>query len=452
MNATIAKRGTKATLLIRDARAFDPALGLDQRADIAIEKGQIIAITPTGKGKAPGGDTIEAGGRLLLPGFVDLHTHLRTPGREDEEDIASGTAAAAAGGYVTICAMPNTDPVVDNAAVLQSLIEAAESEAVVRVAFLGAISRGQQGAHLADMWDMAEAGAVAFSDDGRPVTDAGLLRAAFQAASLTGLPLSLHCEDPDLAANGVMNDSRVSARLGLTGMPDAAESAAIARDLQIAAYEEARVHIAHISCAASLDHLRAARGTTARDPAGQSIQNRVTGEVTPHHLALTDAHVESLDSNFKMNPPLRGEADRLALVAALADGTIDCIATDHAPHAAQEKETPFEEAAFGVIGLETAFPVLYTTLVETGDLPLDRLVLAMSTGPARAFNLPVPAIAEGEEANLCLVDTEAEYVIAADSFKSKSRNSAFNGRRVKGRVQLTLAAGRIAYKREESSV
>lgn len=451
MTATIAKRGAKATLLIQGARVCDPAQGLDQRADITIEKGQITAITPAGKGKATGADIIEANGRLLLPGFVDLHTHLRTPGREDEEDIASGTAAAAAGGYVTICAMPNTDPVVDNAAVLQSLMEAAESEAVVRVAFLGAISRGQQGVHLADIWDMAEAGAVAFSDDGQPVTDAGLLRAAFQAAKLTVLPLSLHCEDPNLAAAGVMNESQVSARLGLTGMPDAAESSAIARDLQIAAYEGARVHIAHISCARSLDHIRAACDMMARESEGQTAAARVTGEVTPHHLALTDAEVEGLDANFKMNPPLRGESDRLALVAALADGTIDCIATDHAPHAAQEKETPFEEAAFGVIGLETAFPVLYTALVETGDLSLARLVLAMSTGPARAFNLPVPAIAEGEEANLCLVDTEAEYVIAPDEFKSKSRNSAFTGRRVNGRVQLTLAAGRVAYKREELS-
>lgn len=439
MAATIAKRGTKASLLIGDARVFDPARGVDMRADVTIEKGQIVSIAPVKKGAPGGGETINAAGALLLPGFVDLHVHLRTPGREDEEDIASGTAAAAAGGYVTICAMPNTDPVVDDAATLASLTETAEAEAGIRVAFLGAISRGQRGEHLADLWDMAAAGAIAFSDDGRPVTDAGLLRAAFQAASLTGLPLSLHCEDPSLAGAGVMNESEVSARLGLTGIPCTAESADVARNLAIALYENARVHIAHISCAQSLEHIKAARAAGAR----------VTCEATPHHLALSDTAVTAanLDSNLKMNPPLRSDTDRSRLVEALAAGEIDCIATDHAPHAAQEKETPFEEAAFGTVGLETAFPVLYTELVESGQVPLEKLVLAMSTNPAQAFGLPVPAIAEGEEANLTLIDTEEEFVIDAAAFRSKSRNSAFAGRQVKGKVLLTIAAGREAYRK-----
>lgn len=463
MTTTIAKRGTKATLLIRDARIFDPALGLDERADVTIEKGQIVAITPAGKtagkGKAAGAETIDATGRLLLPGFVDLHAHLRAPGREDEEDIATGTAAAAAGGYVTICAMPNTDPVVDDASVLASLVEAAEDEAVVRVAFLGAISRGQEGVRLADLWDMAAAGAVAFSDDGRPVTDAGLLRAAFQAARLTRLPLSLHCEDPDLAGAGVMNEGEVSARLGLTGIPCSAESSMVARDLAIAAYEGARVHFAHVSCARTVKQIKEARNSAhaylsqeknleeSEDDTGNGAPVfEVTCEVTPHHLVLTDADVDSLDTNFKMNPPLRSRRDRRALIEALAAGDIDCIATDHAPHAAQEKETPFEEAAFGTIGLETAFPVLYTELVQTGQVPLERLVLAMSTNPARTFGLPVPSLKEGEEANLTLIDTDEEFDIEPSGFNSKSRNSAFAGRRVKGRVLLTIAAGRVAHK------
>ncbi|MEK7816722.1 MAG: dihydroorotase, partial [Actinomycetota bacterium] len=316
MATIIAKRGTKASLIIRDARAFDPAAGVDKRADVIIDKGKITGIAAAGKGQAAGAETVDAAGRLLLPGFVDLHAHLRAPGREDEEDIASGTAAAAAGGYVAICAMPNTDPVVDNASVLASLIEIAESEALVRVAFLGSISRGQEGTRLSDMWDMAVAGAVAFSDDGRPVVDGGLLRAAFQAARLSGLPLSLHCEDSGLAAGAVMNEGEVSARLGLAGIPAAAEVAAVARDLEIAAYEGGRGHIAHISCARTLELIAAAKQAGAE----------VTSEVTPHHLTLTDSDVEALDSNFKMNPPLRTGEDRRALVAALAEGVIDCVA------------------------------------------------------------------------------------------------------------------------------
>ncbi|MFA5801866.1 MAG: dihydroorotase [Thermoleophilia bacterium] len=441
MTTTIAKRGTKATLIIADVRVFDPASGIDITTDVTVEKGVITRIGPAGKSRPQGAQVIDARGLLLLPGFVDLHTHLRSPGREDEEDMASGTRAAAAGGYVTICAMPNTDPVVDNAAVIASLAEVAESDAVVRVAFVGAISRGQKGEHLSDLWDMAGAGAVAFSDDGRPVTDSGILRSAFQAAHMSDLPLSLHCEDPGLAGAGVMNEGEVSARLGLAGIPCASESADVARNLEIALYENARVHIAHISCIRSLELISAARVSGAR----------VTCEVTPHHLTLTDTNVAGLDSCFKMNPPLRGEDDRMALVAALVSGVIDCIATDHAPHAAQEKDTPFEEAPFGVIGLETAFPVLFTELVETGEVSLDVIVQAMSSNPAKAFGLPVPAISVGEEANLCLVDTLNEFEIDPASFQSKSRNTPYAGRKVKGCVQMTLAAGRVAYRNELTS-
>jgi len=401
---------------------------------VLIEKGQIVRIAP-GKGNVGDIQVIDGAGCLLLPGFVDLHTHLRSPGREDEEDMTSGTRAAAAGGYVTICAMPNTEPVVDNAAVIASLVEVAEADAAVRVAFLGAISSGEKGVHLSDMWDMAEAGAVGFTDDGRPVVDAGLLRAAFQAARNVNLPLSLHCEDLDLAGAGVMNEGTVSAQLGMAGIPASAESSDVARNLDIALYEGARVHIAHVSCAGSVVAVEAAR----------KAGGAVTCEVTPHHLVLNEEEVRSLDSGFKMNPPLRSEADRLALVEALASGVIDCIATDHAPHASQEKETTFEEAPFGVIGLETAFAVLYSELVETGAVSLEALVQAMSSNPARVLNLPVPVIQEGQEANLCLVDVDGEYEIDPTGFFSKSRNTAFTGRKVRGRVLMTLAAGRLAH-------
>lgn len=439
MTTTI-KKAAKASVTITNVRVLDPARGLDTVADVAIEKGVIRAIAPRGL-EAMTGEVIEGEGKLLLPGFVDLHTHLRTPGREDEEDIASGTAAAAAGGYVTICAMPNTYPVVDNAAVLGSLLETAEKDALVRVAFLGAISTGQKGEHLSDMWDLSEAGAVAFSDDGRPVASGGLLRSALQAAKLVDLPLSLHAEDQTLAAGGSIHEGELSARLGLTGIPATAETAAIARDLEIAAWEQGRVHIAHVSCGRSLELIAAAR------QAGLAV----TCEVTPHHLLLDDSDVATLDANFKMNPPLRSAADRAALVEGLKRGVIDCIATDHAPHAPHEKEVPFEEAAFGVVGLETAFAVLYTGLVETGEVPLAALVEAMTARPARIFNLPEPAIAEGEEANLCLVDAEAEYEIDPQQFRSKSRNTPFAGRKVKGKVLMTIAAGRVAYKSKDLS-
>ncbi|MHB8967200.1 MAG: dihydroorotase [Thermoleophilia bacterium] len=433
MTTAIARRGAKATLVIRNARVLDPVLGIDKVTDVFVEKGVITRVGKAGKDAAE--TVIDATGKLLVPGFVDPHAHLRTPGREDEEDIASGTAAAAAGGYVTICAMPNTDPVVDRAAVLASLIEEAEQDAVVRVAFFGAISLGLKGERLSEMWDLAATGAIGFTDDGHPVRDSGLLRSAFQAAAMVGLPLSLHCEDAALAAGGVMNEGAVSAQLGLTGWPCSAEAADVARSLEVAAYEGGRVHIAHISCARSLAAVRAAKA------AGVAV----TCEVTPHHLALTDEAVRGLDANFKMNPPLRDEEERQSLVAALADGTVDCIATDHAPHAPQEKETPFEEAAFGVVGLETAFAVLYTTLVATGELPLETLITAMSTNPARTFDLPVPSIDEGEEANLALIDTEREYVVEPAGFRSKSRNTSFAGMSVKGQVELTLAAGRVAF-------
>ncbi len=311
---------------------------------------------------------VEAEGLTLAPAFVDPHVHLRTPGREDEETIASGTQAAAAGGYCAILAMPNTDPVVDSAAVLGSLAETAEAEAEVPVGFFAAISKGLEGGELTEMAELADAGAAGFSDDGRPVATPGLMRRALQYGAVANRPLALHCEEPTLSRSGQMHEGAVSAELGFTGYPSVAESLMVERDLSLAAYEGRPVHFLHLSARESVDAVRSARGAGVR----------ATAEVTPHHLCLTDEAVRSLDSNLKMNPPLRSVDDRAALVEGLRDGTIGAIATDHAPHARHEKDVPFEAAPFGVTGLETAFAALYTHLVEPGLVKLELLLERMS--------------------------------------------------------------------------
>jgi dihydroorotase len=378
---------------------------------------------------------VEADGLVLAPAFVDPHVHLRTPGREDEETVASGTAAAAAGGYCAILAMPNTDPVVDTAAVLGSLVERAREEAVIPTGFLASISKGQRGEELTEMGELTDAGAAGFTDDGRPVVSAGLLRRALQYAHVTGRPLALHEEEPSLSRDGQMHEGAVSAELGFAGWPSVAESAMIERDASLAAYERATVHIMHVSALESVAAIRAAheRGVD------------VSAEATPHHLCLTDEFVRSLDTNAKMNPPLRSEAHRVALVDALRDGTISCIATDHAPHARHEKEAPFEEAPFGVTGLETAFAALHTHLVVPGTLPLATVLERMSAGPARVFGLPVPRVAVGERANLVVLDLGAEWTVREDGFRSRSVNSWAVGRTFTGRVVRTIADGREVF-------
>ena len=356
-----------ADVVIRGARVLDPAEGIDARLEVRIDGGTIAEVAETID--ANGHRVVDAEGLVLAPAFVDPHVHLRTPGREDEETVASGTAAAAAGGYCAILAMPNTDPVVDSAATLGALVEAARREAEVPVGFLAAITRGQRGEELTEMGELADTGAVAFSDDGMPVASAGMMRRALQYASTTGRPLALHCEEPTLSHGGHVHEGRVAAELGFAGYPSVAESVAVERDLALAGYERGRVHVLHLSAAESVDALRRAR------EAGVAA----SGEATPHHLVLTDDAVRSLDPNVKMNPPLRAEQDRVALLEAVRDGTIEAIATDHAPHAAHEKDVPFEAAPFGVTGLETAFASLYTHLVEPGLLPLETLLERMSS-------------------------------------------------------------------------
>jgi dihydroorotase len=393
--------------------------------------GECVAVTVT-DGVITAIEPAAATPHVLAPAFVDPHVHLRTPGREDEETIPPGTAAAAAGGYCAILAMPNTDPVVDSAAVLGSLVATAKRDALVPTGFMAAITKELGGEELTEMGELADAGAVAFTDDGRPVTSAGVMRRALQYAER---PLALHCEEPTLSRDGQVHEGAVAAELGFAGYPSVAESAMVERDLSLAGYEERPVHLMHLSARESVDAVRAAqaRGIAA------------TAEVTPHHLVLTDDAVRSLDPNVKMNPPLRAEDDRRALVEALRDGTISCIATDHAPHSREEKEAPFEDAPFGVTGLETAFAALNTHLVAPGLLPLETLLERMSEGPARALGLAEPRIEVGAKANLVLLDPDAEWTVAEDGFRSRSTNSWLLGRTLRGRVLKTVADGRLVH-------
>ena len=428
-----AKDAAKENVVVRGARVIDPVEGVDAVLDVRVDDGVIAVLGQNLDTNAH--RVVDADGLVLAPAFVDTHVHLRTPGREDEETIASGTAAAAAGGYCAILAMPNTDPVVDSAATLGSLIEAARTEAEIPVGFLAAITKGQSGAELTEMSELAAAGAIGFSDDGVPVAAPGLMRRALQYGAVTGRRIALHCEERTLSRDGQMHEGEVSAELGFTGYPSVAESLMVERDLALAAYERQPLHLLHLSAWESVQAIRRAQG--------DGVQ--ATAEVTPHHLCLTDEAIRSLDPNLKMNPPLRSESDRTALIEGLKDGTIAVIATDHAPHARHEKDVPFEAAPFGVIGLETSFAALYTYLVEPGLIPLDVLLERMSAGPARAYGLDEPRIAVGSAANLVLLDLNASYRITAETFRSRSVNSWLLGETVKGRVCATIASGRLAY-------
>ena len=424
--ALACKNGRADDLVIRGARVVDPGERIDAVLDVTVEDGVVSRLEPS-RSPRPG--------LVLAPAFVDPHVHLRTPGREDEEDIASGTRAAAAGGYCALFAMPNTEPVVDSAAVLASLARRAESEAEVPVGFLAALSKGQAGGELTEMVELAEAGAAGFSDDGKPVASAALLRRALQYSAAAGGRIALHCEEPALSRDGQVHEGPVSAELGFAGYPSVAESVMVGRDLALAAYERRPLHLLHLSARESVEALERA----------QAAGVEATGEVTPHHLCLTDEAVRTLDPNVKMNPPLRGDDDRRALVDALRRGTIAAVATDHAPHAAHEKEVPFEAAPFGVTGLETAFSALYTWLVEPGLLALATILERMSAGAARVYGLDRPRVAVGAPANLVLLDMTASWRVEEHGFRSRSANSWLLGQRLRGKVKLTVAAGRVAF-------
>lgn len=434
MERTWCKHAPAADLLIKGGRVVDPEAGIDAVQDVLVSKGKIAEV---GKDLKPGKNTreVDARGMLVLPGFVDLHAHLRTPGREDEEDIASGTRAAAAGGYVAIFAMANTDPVVDTATVLKGLAQTARTDAAIPVGFFAAVTRGLAGEQLTEMGELGAAGAIGFSEDGRPLATAALTRRALQYVKVSGRFVAIHAQDDSLMKGGQMHEGPVSARLGLTGIPSLCESLDVSRTLDIAQYEDATVHICHVSTAASLAAIERAK------TAGVNV----TAEATPHHLTLNDEALDSLDPNLKMNPPLRAESDRRALVAALKSGLVDCVATDHAPHAAEEKDVPFEEAPFGTIGLETAFSVLYEALIQSSEMDLGTLVQRMSTAPARIAGLDVPTITQGAVADFCLVDPKATWTVDKATLQSRSFNSAWLGRELTARVKLTVAAGRVAW-------
>jgi dihydroorotase len=429
------RQSQPAELLIARAHVLDPHTGINEPRDVLIRDGRIAELGPPGAVSAPSGvPTTEAAGKYLFPAFVDPHVHFRTPGQEYKENIDTGTAAAAAGGFCQVIAMPNTAPTIDQVSVLQAVIATAREQARVPTGFLASITVGLKGSELTEMAALADTGALGFTDDGKPVVSAGMLRKALQYQRLAGGVIALHEEDPMLSGDGVMHEGAVSARLGVAGIPSISESTYVARDAAVARYEDARVHFQHLSCVESVQALSTAHAAGAR----------VSGEATPHHLTLTDEAVLGLDSNFKMNPPLRTEADRHALIDGLRSGLIECIATDHAPHARHEKEMPFEQAPMGTTGLETAFAAIYTELVKPGVLPLAILIARLTAG-GTLYGLPMPRIAPGEPANVVLIDLGAEWTVGAGGYASRSQNCCFDGRRFSGLVELTVAAGVVAY-------
>jgi dihydroorotase len=428
--------GEDANVILRRAAVLDPVAGIDAVHDVVIRAGRVAELAAPGEGVAEGAETIDAEGMHAFPAFFDPHVHLRTPGHEHKEDVATGTRAAAAGGYCGILAMANTEPPVSTAADVAALREQARADASVPVGFLATVTRAMRGEELTEMVELREAGAIGFSDDGLPIVSARVMLRALQYQRLCGGTIALHEEDPELSGDGVMHEGPVSAALGLAGVPSVSESTMIARDAALAAYEGARVHVQHLSAAESVEVVRAAKAAGVQ----------LSAEASPHHLCLTDEAVRGLDPRrFKMNPPLRGEADRQALIAGLRDGTIECVATDHAPHQDEEKEVPFEQAAMGVTGLETAFAALHTDLVLPGTIELGLLVERMAGGAA-PFGIERPTLAPGSEANVALCDLGAEWTVGEDGYESRSRNSWCAGRTLTGRVMVTVAAGQVAYR------
>jgi dihydroorotase len=424
-------------LLLVGGRVVDPSRDLDETADVLIQDGRIAAVG-AGQAAPPGATAQDVRGKVVAPGLVDVHVHLREPGNEDEETIASGARAAVAGGFTAVCAMPNTDPVTDNQAAVGFILRQSLRAGFARVYPIGAISVGQKGERLAEFGEMVGAGAVAVSDDGQPVVSSHLMRTALEYARTFDIPVADHCEEPSLSAGGAMHEGLVSTRLGLKGIPAAAEEIMVARDILLAALTGGRVHLCHVSTRGSVELIRRAKERGLR----------VTAEASPHHLSLTEAACEGYDTHAKMNPPLREAADVTALRQALKDGVIDCVASDHAPHAYDEKEAAFDDAPFGIVGLETALGVAYTELVKGGVLTLPELISRMSTAPARLFGLPGGTLRPGAPADVVVLDVTSRWTVDPARFHSKSRNTPFAGRSLTGRAALTVVAGKIVHQEE----
>lgn len=416
---------------LKGGRVIDPANQRDEVRDLWLSDGK-ISLTPPPRAAD---ETMELDGKIVAPGFIDMHVHLREPGREDKETIATGTRAAAAGGFTSICAMPNTNPVIDSQTGVKFILSRASSDAVVNVYPVAAVTRGQRGEELTEMGDLLQAGAVAFSDDGHSIMNNQVMRRALEYARTFGALILDHCEDNALAEGGVMRESDLSTRLGLEGWPSVAESIQVARDVALADFTGGRIHICHVSTASSLEFVRSAkaRGLT------------VSAEATPHHLALNTSALETYSTHAKCNPPIGTEEDRLALIEALRDGTIDVIATDHAPHTVIEKDLMFTEAPNGLIGMETAFGVLNTALVRPGHIALYDLIEKLTINPATLLELHKGTLTDGADADVVVLDPEARWIVNPEAFESKARNCPWNGQELVGRPTATFVGGRLIY-------
>lgn len=423
------------TLLLKNGRVIDPVSGRDETLDLLIDKGKIVDLRP--QIKAGEAQILDVTGNVVLPGLIDMHVHLREPGQEYKESIRSGGTAAARGGFTAVACMPNTRPVNDRRDVTEYIRTEARRHSPVHVFPIAAITRDLEGEDLTDMDELKNAGAVAFSDDGRPVANGQVMRRAMEYARMNGSLLIDHCEDPNLTAGGVMHEGPISTAIGLRGIPSASEEVMVARDITLAHHFNARLHIAHLSTAGSVDMVRAAKKS------GVSV----TAEVTPHHLILNDGCLRGYDTHFKMSPPLRGDSDIKALIKAVQDGTIDVFATDHAPHSPDEKDVEFDDAPFGIIGLESAVPLLLDRLVSSGLISLDRFAAMLSSNPARILGLAGKGrIEPGADADLTVLNLSKKHTIDVSSFASKSRNCPFDGWTVKGKPEITIVGGRVVYK------
>jgi dihydroorotase len=423
------------SLLIKGGRVLDPLSGIDGLFDVLIEKGKISAVDKD-LSKKETAKTIDAKGRLVVPGLIDVHTHLREPGYEYKETIKTGTAAAAAGGFTSVACMPNTLPVNDNQAVTDFIVTQAKKEGIVNVYPIGAISLGLKGEDLVEIGDLKESGIVAVSDDGRSVMNSELMRRVLEYTRMFKLPVIAHCEDKDLAGNGVAIEGYYATLLGLKGIPAAAEEVMVARDIALAGLTGGRLHIAHTSTKGSLRHIGEAKKRGIN----------VTCEVTPHHFTLTDEYLQDYDTNYKVNPPLGTEEDRAAVIEALKDGTADIIASDHAPHDSTSKEVEFDQAAFGMIGLETTLP-LTLKLVHEKIISLKDAIARLTVNPSRLLGLDKGSLAIGKEADITIIDFEKEHTVDSNRFKSKSKNSPFHGWKLKGIAEMTIVEGRVVFDR-----